>query len=93
MAKKLESWKDVFRRQVASGKYWKHQYDFESRRFVDRSDAVYICKKAQADVYEDIIEHLTEMGGDSRIITELETRLEKHCEDDISALGMLNESE
>ncbi len=93
MAEKLENWKDIFRNQVASGKYWKHSHDFDKKRFLERSDAVHICKKAQSEVYEDVIEHLIDMGGNSRIIEELETRLEKHWTQDNSALGMLNESE
>lgn len=54
---KKDTWKDVFRRQMVSGKFWSNllKEEFNRRIFLDRSDAVYICKKAQADAYENVI--------------------------------------
>lgn len=43
-----ETWKDIFRKQVSSGKFWKNLFkdNFDKTQFIERSDAVYICKKA-----------------------------------------------
>jgi len=89
----MENWKDVFCQQVDCGKFWKNLFkdEFDSHAFLDRSDAVYICKKAQADVYESTIEFLEDMGGDvdPKIVKELKKRLEEHWEKDDSTLGMV----
>lgn len=61
--------------------------EFDNRRFLDRGDAVFLCKKAQADTMGDIISKL-DGKVDETIISELKSDLEKHWETDISALGM-----
>lgn len=60
--------------------------EFERRKFIDRSDAVYICKKAQADTYEHIINKLSGKV-DQSIIDELNNELQKHWDKDDSGLG------
>jgi len=54
---KEDTWKDIFIRQIGSGRFWKNllNNDFDNRKFLDRSDAVYICKKAQSDAYDNLI--------------------------------------
>lgn len=85
-----ETWKDIFCNQVAGGKFWKNLFkdEFDRHQFLDRSDAVYICKKAQADIYEKIISDLNMKNVDPKIISTLKMQLEKHWEKDDSALGM-----
>ena len=57
---KKETWKDIFAQQTDCGKFWKelHKEEFDRHSFLDRSDALYICKKAQADAYENVIKKL-----------------------------------
>jgi len=83
-----ETWKDFFVRQTASGRYWKNllKDEFERRKFIDRSDAVYICKKAQADTYEHIIAKLSGKVDES-IIEELKNELQQHWDKDDSGLA------
>lgn len=85
-----ETWRDVFCNQVDDGKSWKSLFveEFERHQFLDRSDAVYICKKAQADVYEDVLNKL-EGKVDVAIINELKKALDNHWKKDDSALGMI----
>ena len=84
-----ETWKDVFCNQIDDGKYWKGLFkeEFDRHQFLDRGDAVYICKKAQADVYENIINKL-DGKVDVKIINELKKNLDEHWKQDDSALGM-----
>ena len=86
-----ETWKDLFCRQVDTGKFWKNLFkdEFDQHQFLDRSDAFHICKKAQADTYENIIAKLTGKIDDN-IIEELKQMLREHWEksSDDSALGM-----
>lgn len=86
-----DTWKDIFCRQVSTGKFWKNLFksEFDERTFLDRSDAVHICKKAQSDTYEAIISKL-DGRVDESIINELNKDLEEHWSDssDDSALGM-----
>ncbi len=84
-----ETWKDVFCNQVDVGKFWKNLFkdEFDRHQFLDRSDAVYICKKAQADVYESIINKL-EGKVDIAIIDELKQNLDEHWKNDDSDLGI-----
>jgi vacuolar-type H+-ATPase subunit B/Vma2 len=85
-----ESWKKVFTRQIGSGKYWKNLFkdEFERHQFLDRSDAVYICKKAQADAYENVINKLQGKIDDDSL-NEIKQILDNLWEDDDSALGMI----
>ncbi len=57
---KVETWRDVFISQVDDGKYWQNLFkdEFNRHLFLDRSDAVYICRKAQSDVYDVLIKKL-----------------------------------
>ena len=87
---KAETWKDVFCNQIGDGKYWKKSFNdqFENHQFLDRSDAVYICKKAQADAYENIINKF-EGKVDVTVMNELKQILDEHWKKDDSALGMI----
>jgi hypothetical protein len=85
-----ESWKDVFTKQVSSGRYWKNLFkdEFDRHQFLDRSDAVYICKKAQADAYQNVINKLQGKIDDNSL-NEIKQILDNIWEDDDSALGMI----
>ena len=91
---KKETWKDVFCNQIDDGKTWKNIFkdEFEKHQFLDRGDAVYICKKAQADAYENIIKKL-KGKVDVKIINELKQILDEHWKQDDSALGMIVDGE
>lgn len=86
-----ETWRDIFCRQLATGGYWKflHKEEFDSHQFLDRSDAFHIIKKAQAEVYVDIISKLNNRIDDS-ILKEIIEDYENHWKNssDDSALGM-----
>lgn len=86
-----ESWKDIFKIQVGSGKYWKKLFkdEFERHQFLDRSDAVYICKKAQADAYENVINKL-QGKIDDNLLNEIKQILNDMWNSDDSLLGMNN---
>jgi len=89
---KEDTWKEVFVRQIGSGRFWKNllQNDFEYRRFLDRSDAVYICKKAQSDAYDNVINILIKdiiVNKDS--IISIRNLKDELWNDDDSALGMI----
>ena len=85
-----ESWKNIFTRQVSSGKYWKNLFkdEFDRHQFLDRSDAVYICKKAQADAYENVINKLQGKIEDN-LLKEIKQILDNLWDNDDSALGMI----
>ncbi len=80
------SWKITFSNQVATGKYWKELFkdSFDEQRFLTRSDAVYICKEAQADAYDNIMTKLEEKV-DPDVINKLKKEL---WDSDDSALGI-----
>lgn len=84
-----ETWKDVFCKQIGCGKFWANLFkdEFNEHQFLYRSDAVYICKKAQADAYENII---NKFHGkiNLTLMNELNQILEQHWKNDDSALGM-----
>lgn len=84
---KKETWETIFARQISSGKFWKNllKDDFEKRFFLDREDAVYLCKKAQSDTYEKIINDL-KGKVDKSIIDKLEKDIEDLWTDDNSKL-------
>lgn len=46
MADDNDTWKDIFVRQVASGSRFKSIFkdEFDRHKFLDRSDAVWLCK-------------------------------------------------
>jgi len=84
-----ETWKTVFVAQVDNGRYWKELFkdDFNRHLFLDRSDAVYICKKAQADIYKKIIKDL-KGKVDKEIIDKLKQDVEDLWKKDDSMLGI-----
>lgn len=88
MADDNDTWKDIFVRQVASGSRFKSIFkdEFDRHKFLDRSDAVWLCKKAQAEAYESVIEDLQGKVDDS-IIKDLEAKIDQLWKTDISALG------
>lgn len=83
---KKETWKDIFVRQVDRGSFWEKLFksEFDSHKFLDRSDAHYICKKAQDDAYCNVIELL----DDENKIKEVEKLKEQLWGNDDSSLGM-----
>jgi hypothetical protein len=83
------NWKITFISQLSTGIFWKRLFgdDFNKQLFLNRSDAVTICKEAQSNVYEDIIDELKGRVDES-IIMELESKLEKYKNNDMSSLGM-----
>jgi hypothetical protein len=85
-----ESWKNIFTKQVSSGKYWKNLFkdEFDRHQFLDRSDAVYICKKAQADAYQNVINKLQGKIEDN-LLKEIKQILDNLWDNDDSALGMI----
>ncbi|MCK9445681.1 hypothetical protein M0Q50_02185 [bacterium] len=86
-----ETWKDIFCNQIDTGSFWKEllRNEFDNRQFLDRSDSVYICKKAQSDAYENIIK-LLDGRVDKSIIEDIENVLKEHWKSDDSALGMFH---
>ena len=84
-----DTWKTVFVQQVSSGRFWKNllKDDFNQRFFLDREDAIYICKKAQADTYEKIIKDL-KGKVDKEIIDKLKQDVEDLWKKDDSMLGI-----
>lgn len=84
-----ETWKTMFCRQVGSGSFWRDllKDDFDKRGFLDRSDAVYICKLAQADAYESIIKKFKKKV-DPVVINEIDKIIKELWTTDDSALGM-----
>lgn len=84
-----ESWKDVFVQQIGSGKYWKDLFKdgFDNQKFLDRSDAVHICKKAQADAYQNVINKLKGKIEDDSL-NEIKQLIDDLWNDDDSILGL-----
>jgi len=66
-------WQDTFRQQTDSGKFWKnlHGDDFERQQFLMRSDAHYICYKAQSDILKKLAKRLKKNGVDETVIEEI----------------------
>ena len=88
---KEDTWKDIFVRQIGSGRFWKNllQEDFDIRRFLDRSDAVYICKKAQSDAYDKVIDILCKDIINKDMIISIRILKEELWNNDDSSLGMM----
>lgn len=86
----MNKWKRAFRKQTATGKYWKNLFkeDFETHRFLDRNDAVCICEKAQTDAYENVIKTL-QGKVDETIISEIRQIIVDLDKEDNSALGVI----
>lgn len=85
-----DTWKDAFREQIDDGKFWKKLFkdDFNEHQFLDRSDAVYICKKAQADAYQNVINAIKDKV-DKSVIDEIEQIIIDLWDNDDSSLGMV----
>jgi len=81
-------WEDCFLRQVDRGSFWKklHGDECDRQTFLMRSDALYICKKAQADAYENVIELLDE-ENDKESIKKINKIIAELWNNDDSALG------
>jgi hypothetical protein len=85
-----DTWKDFFKRQVGTGKFWKKLLgdEFERRSFLDRSDAVFIYEKAQADAYENVMSKLKDKINETEM-NEIQSLIGELWENtDDSALGM-----
>jgi hypothetical protein len=85
-----DTWKDFFKRQVGTGKFWKKLLgdEFERRSFLDRSDAVFIYEKAQADAYENVMSKLKDKINETEM-NEIQSLIDELWENtDDSALGM-----
>lgn len=84
-----ETYEDIFSNQIGSGSYWKNLFGdgFNDHKFIERSDALYICKRAQDDVYGKIIR---ELDGkiDITLINKIKQMLDEHWENDNSSLGI-----
>jgi len=81
-------WKDDFKRQLGNGKYWKKLLgdDFEKRQFLDRSDAVYICKMARAEAFTQVRNSLDPVK-DKLTIDSINKMIVELWDQDDSALG------
>jgi hypothetical protein len=84
-----ETWQSVFIKQVDSGKFWMNLFkdEFDKHQFLDRSDVIHLCKKAQADIYENIIELFRGRIDDSMIL-EIENVIRKNWDNDESGIGL-----
>lgn len=84
----METWRDVFIKQVSSGRFWRNLFkdNFDNHKFLDRCDAVYICKKAQSDVYDKLIKKFS-VSKLVTIVQELENEKDAMWREDISGLG------
>ena len=67
------TWQETFKRQSDSGKFWKniHKDEFERQKFLMRSDAHYLCYKAQSDVLKKLAKKLKKQNVDESIIEEI----------------------
>jgi len=84
-----EIWKNTFRNKSASGRYWRELFneEFETKKFLDSSDAVSICKTAQRDVYENIINELEIYDVDSFVVEKIKSLQQEMEDEDNSGLS------
>ena len=84
---KIENWKETFELQASTGKYWKELFKFEHdcKLFLDASDALWICKRAQADVLESILEKIE----DKSIQDIIKSKIKEVWESDDTKLTVL----
>ena len=75
-----DTYKDIFNRQWCTLKGWKkiHKNNrmFDDEKFFMFDDVQYICKKAQADAYKDMIDKFKGTPYES-VIPDLELEIEK----------------
>lgn len=52
-----DTWRDKLEYVVDTGRYWRSQYgdEFDKEKFITRSDTVYLCKKAQSDLLDELM--------------------------------------
>lgn len=64
------TWQETFKRQSDSGKFWEglHKEEFKSQTFLMRSDAHWLCFKAQSDALKELARKLEKQGVDQSII-------------------------
>lgn len=76
---KEETYKDIFNNQWGTGKFWvdlhKHG-NFDIEKFFMYEDVSYLCKKAQADAYQNMIEKFKDSPY-RKIILDIELEIEK----------------
>lgn len=90
----MSTWKEVLCRQVSTLKFWENlfinsKFELINRLFLDRSDVMGIIKKAQSEVYENIIEKIKDRV-DEKILSEIKKDFEDHLNFDTSAIGMFH---
>lgn len=68
-----QNWKETFKRQTDSGKFWKslHKEGFEKQKFLMRSDAHWLCYKAQSNVLIELSKRLKKQNVDENVINEI----------------------
>ena len=87
-----DCWQEVFVRQLSSGRRWKDilQDEFNKRMFLDHSDAIYLCQKAQAEAYEKVLDMLGEnpRKNNAQTVNKIQSLIDDLWEKDISGLGL-----
>ncbi len=66
-------WQETFKRQADSGKFWKdlHKEGFDTQKFLMRSDAHWLCYKAQSNALIELAKRLKKQGVDESVINEI----------------------
>lgn len=83
-----DSWRELFKRQTDTLQFWINLFGADSKSMLlDRSDASAICKKAQLDLYKQIIHDLENKVNDE-ILEKIKNDLEALEQEDISAIGL-----
>lgn len=67
------TWQETFKRQSDDGKFWKnlHKEDFDKQKFLMKSDAHWLCYKAQSNVLIELAKRLKKQGVDENVINEI----------------------
>lgn len=67
------TWQELFKKQTDSGRFWKnlHKEEFDKEKFLMRSDAHYICYKAQSDILKNLSLQLIAQGVTDEIIEKI----------------------
>lgn len=89
----VETWRDLFRQQVGSGKFWKNLCgtQFDNHLFLDRPDVVCIIKQAQRDGLDELLAKLWEEGSKDtyyKVAAQIELLKAELTDLDDSAIGM-----
>ncbi len=68
-----QTWQETFKRQSDSGKFWKklHGEDFDRQSFLMKSDAHWLCYKAQSNALIALAKKLRQQGVEDSIIEEI----------------------